>query len=168
MWGAAMYAPRRRAHHRRLARAATSKRRRSAAAEREFSKPGTDTCAKDEQRQSGIDVARLPLSRRTDRLATVAALPVLVQRGNQLGAAETPPPGYIKQPGGHSPRWHRDLRASQLALGCKRLEPESDSPWRLDGASARLVPSRERDRQSRLSSARTRRPGCRQRDHEPS
>jgi hypothetical protein len=50
--------------------------------------------------------------------------------------------GYIQQPRGHRPRRHRDLRASQLALGCKRPEPESDSPWRLDGASARHVPSR--------------------------
>jgi hypothetical protein len=46
--------------------------------------------------------------------------PVLVQRGQSDRLCGDASSGYIQQPRGHRPRRHRDLRASQLALGCKR------------------------------------------------
>jgi hypothetical protein len=78
---------------------------------------------------------------------------LLVQRGSQLGAAETPRRATSSSAGGHGPRRHRELRANHRPPGCKRLEPESDSPAQLVRVSSGLAPSRESERRRRRAPA---------------
>jgi hypothetical protein len=68
------------------------------------------------------------------------------------------PPGYIQQRRGHGPRRHREFRANHQPPGCKRLQPESDSPAQL----ARVAPGLARSREGRRRSGRQRTTRCAQ------
>jgi hypothetical protein len=80
---------------------------------------------------------------------------VLVQRGSQLGATETPRRATSRRRG-HGPRRHRKVGADHWPPGCKRLEPESDSPAQLARVSSGLAPSRASERPGRARPGRAR------------